>query len=67
MTGLRRFVGRIDWLKLPVRAHDHAVNTPRGALLVPRVIVAANYSKVPMQRPTFGPRGNSTTRALKSP
>lgn len=46
-----------DWLKLPVRSQDHAVNTPRGPVRVPTVIVAANYSKVPMRRPNFGPRG----------
>ena len=46
-----------EWLKLPVRAQDHAVNTPRGQVRVPTVIVAANYSKVPMRRPNFGPHG----------
>jgi 5-methylcytosine-specific restriction endonuclease McrA len=46
-----------DWLKLPIRDQDHAVNTPRGQIRVPTVIVAANYSKVPMRRPNFGPRG----------
>ena len=33
-----------DWLKLPVREHDNAVNTPRGSVRVPTVIVAANYA-----------------------
>ncbi len=46
-----------DWLKLPVREHDNAVNTPRGPVRVPTVIVAANYAKVPMRRPRFGARG----------
>jgi 5-methylcytosine-specific restriction endonuclease McrA len=46
-----------DWLKLPIRAQDRAVTTPRGPVRVPTVIVAANYSKVPMRRPHFGPRG----------
>jgi len=45
------------WLALPVREQDHAVNTPRGRVRVPTVIVAANYAKVPMRRPAFGPRG----------
>ena len=45
------------WLKLPVREHDNAVNTPRGPVRVPTVIVAANYAKVPMRRPRFGARG----------
>jgi hypothetical protein len=34
-----------DWLKLPVREHDNAVNTPRGPVRVPTVIVAANSPK----------------------
>ena len=46
-----------DWLKLPVREHDNAVNTPRGPVRVPTVIVAANYAKVPMRRPRFAARG----------
>ena len=45
-----------DWLKLPVREHDNAVNTPRGPVRVPTVIVAANYAKVPLRRPRFGAR-----------
>ena len=45
------------WLKLPVREHDNAVNTPRGPVRVPTVIVAANYAKVPLCRPRFGARG----------
>ena len=46
-----------DWLKLPVHEHDNAVNTPRGPVRVPTVIVAANYAKVPLRRPRFGARG----------
>ena len=46
-----------DWLKLPVRDEDLAVNTPRGPVRVPTVVVAANYAKVPMHRPRFGSRG----------
>lgn len=45
------------WIALPVRDQDHGVNTPRGQIRVPTVIVAANYAKVPMRRPAFGPRG----------
>ncbi len=45
------------WLKLPLREHDHAVNTPRGPVRVPTVIVAANFAKVPLRRPRFGARG----------
>ncbi len=46
-----------DWLMLPIRDEDHVVNTPRGAVRVPTVIVASNYSKVPLCRPRFGARG----------
>ena len=46
-----------DWLKLPIRDEDNSVNTPRGAVRVPTVIVAANYAKVPICRPRFGARG----------
>jgi len=46
-----------DWLKLPVRDEDRAVNTPRGAVRVPTVIVAAKYAKVPICRPRLGARG----------
>jgi 5-methylcytosine-specific restriction endonuclease McrA len=46
-----------DWLKLPVRDEDHSIHTPRGAVRVPTVIVAARYAKVPICRPRFGARG----------
>jgi 5-methylcytosine-specific restriction endonuclease McrA len=46
-----------DWLKLPVRDEDHSINTARGAVRVPTVIVAAKYAKVPICRPRFGARG----------
>ena len=46
-----------DWLKLPVREQDNAVNSPRGPVRVPTVIVAAKYAKVPLRRPRFGARG----------
>jgi 5-methylcytosine-specific restriction endonuclease McrA len=46
-----------EWLKLPIREQDHAVNTPRGPVRVPTVIVSANYARVPLRRPRFGARG----------
>jgi len=45
------------WLTLPVRDDDNQVNTSRGPVRVPTVIVAANYAKVPLCRPRFGARG----------
>jgi 5-methylcytosine-specific restriction endonuclease McrA len=50
-------VSWIEWLKLSVRECDHGVNTPRGRVRVPTVIVAARYAKVPLRRPCFGARG----------
>lgn len=46
-----------EWLKLPVREGDQSVNTPRGIVRVPTVIVAANFAKVPLRRPRLGARG----------
>ena len=46
-----------NWLALVVRDCDQAVNTPRGPVRVPTVIIAVNYAKVPLRRPRFGPRG----------
>lgn len=46
-----------QWVKLPIRDQDQLVNTPRGPVRVPTVIVASNYAKVPICRPRFGARG----------
>jgi len=40
-----------EWISLPVRPQDNAVQTVRGAIRVPTVIVAVNYGKVPRKRP----------------
>jgi 5-methylcytosine-specific restriction endonuclease McrA len=40
-----------EWLMLPIRPHDNAVQTVRGPIRVPTVIVAVNYAKVPKKRP----------------
>lgn len=45
-----------EWLTLPVRPHDNVVLTIRGPIRVPTVIVAVNYAKVPMRRPTLNAR-----------
>lgn len=45
------------WLKLTIREADHGVNTPRGPVRAPTVIVASNYSKILLCRPRFGVRG----------
>jgi 5-methylcytosine-specific restriction endonuclease McrA len=46
-----------DWLALPARDGDRVVNTTRGPVRVPTVIIAVNYTRVPLRRPRFGARG----------
>lgn len=45
-----------EWLQLPIRPEDNCVLTVRGPIRVPSVIVAVNYSRVPMRRPTLNAR-----------
>lgn len=40
-----------EWVTLPIREHDNAVRTARGAIRVPTVIVAVNFARVPKKRP----------------
>jgi 5-methylcytosine-specific restriction endonuclease McrA len=40
-----------EWLTLPIREQDNAVQTVRGAIRVPTVIVALNFARVPKKRP----------------
>src|SRR5882724_11906676 len=40
-----------EWISLPVRPQDNAVQTVRGSIRVPTVIVAVNFAKVPKKRP----------------
>jgi 5-methylcytosine-specific restriction endonuclease McrA len=40
-----------EWITLPIREGDNAVQTVRGAIRVPTVIVAVNYARVPKKRP----------------
>ena len=40
-----------EWITLPVRPQDNAVQTVRGQVRVPTVIVAVNFAKVPKKRP----------------
>jgi len=42
-----------EWIELPPRDTDWTVGVVRGALRVPRVILATNYNKVPMRHPKF--------------
>jgi len=40
-----------EWLTLPIRRHDNAVQTMRGPIRVPTVVVAVNFAKVRKKRP----------------
>ena len=40
-----------EWITLAIRPQDNAVQTVRGPIRVPTVIVALNYAKVPKKRP----------------
>ena len=40
-----------EWITLPIRPQDNAVQTIRGPIRVPTVIVAVNFGKVPKKRP----------------
>jgi len=45
-----------EWQKLSVRDDDAYINTVRGRIRVPTVVVAANFARVPMVRPKFNSR-----------
>ena len=45
-----------EWITLPIRASDAFVNTVRGPIRVPTVIVAVNYARVPIKRPKLSAR-----------
>jgi 5-methylcytosine-specific restriction endonuclease McrA len=45
-----------EWIQLPIREQDLAVQTPRGAVRVPTVVVLARFAKVPKRRPKFSLR-----------
>jgi 5-methylcytosine-specific restriction endonuclease McrA len=44
------------WIKLPVRKHDLAIMSSRGAIRAPTVVIQRNYNKVPMKRPRLSRR-----------
>ncbi len=63
-----------EWITLPIRPQDNAVQTVRGPIRVPTVIVAVNFTKVPKKRPKLcartvrerdGNRCQYTGRALR--
>lgn len=59
-----------QWMALPVRSCDLAINCGRGQLRAPTVIVAKNYSDIPIKKPKFSAeairqRDNNTCQATK--
>jgi 5-methylcytosine-specific restriction endonuclease McrA len=45
-----------EWVTLPVREQDAFVSTVRGQIRIPTVIVAVNYTRVPIKRPKLSAR-----------
>jgi hypothetical protein len=58
-----------DWLKLPVRDHDNAVNTPRGPVRVPTVIVPPTMPRCCCAAPALAPSasGSATEASANTP
>jgi 5-methylcytosine-specific restriction endonuclease McrA len=46
-----RPVSWAEWLTLPIRDQDNAIQTVRGGIRIPTVIVALNFARVPKKRP----------------
>lgn len=40
-----------EWIKLPVRDNDMYINTSRGKIRMPKVVITANYEDVPLCSP----------------
>ena len=45
-----------EWIRLPIREQDQSVQTVRGAIRIPTIIVAVNYARVPKRRPRLSTR-----------
>ena len=45
-----------EWIRLPIREQDQSVQTVRGAIRIPTIIVAVNYTRVPKRRPRLSTR-----------
>lgn len=39
-----------DWINLPIRSYDQVIRTPKMVIRAPTIIIANNYSKIPMKR-----------------
>jgi len=46
-----------EWIKLPIKDEkDDFIQTVRGNIKIPKVLVLCNYNKVPRKRPKFSPK-----------
>ena len=46
-----------EWIKLPIDSEkDDFIQTVRGNIKIPKVLVLCNYDKVPRKRPKFSPK-----------
>lgn len=43
-----------EWMLLPIRAHDLVIETSRGPIRVPLIVICANYDKLPFKTPKLG-------------
>jgi hypothetical protein len=51
----RRSVTWDEWIRLPVRPFDHVIETARGWIRAPTVLMAPEYADMPMARPSLSP------------
>lgn len=43
-----------EWIRLPIRDHDLTIQTSRGPIRCPLVVICAHYDKIPMRAPKLG-------------
>jgi 5-methylcytosine-specific restriction endonuclease McrA len=50
--------GAEEWLKLPIRSYDNFLQTSRGPVRIPEVVVCSNYDKIVFSRVQFPTKHN---------
>lgn len=50
--------GAKEWLKLPIRSYDNFLQTARGPVRIPEVVVCSNYDKIIFSRVQFPTKHN---------
>lgn len=56
-TSIMKAVGWDEWIKLPIREGDPVIQTVRGPVRVPRVVLCVAYAGRPMVRPKLDNHG----------